>query len=110
VETMLPLLLTAPQRGLLDLDDIISRLHDRPVELFGLPVDEDSWVEVDVDAGYEIPMSGQSRSGWTPFAGMPVKGRVDRVAIRGEIAYEHGEVVAAAGTGRDVRREGSTRR
>ncbi len=110
VETMLPLLLTATHRGLLDLDDIVFRLHDRPVELFGLPVDEGSWVEVDVDASFEIPMSGQSRSGWTPFAGMPVKGRVDRVAIRDELAYEYGEVVAAAGTGRDVRRKGSTKR
>ncbi len=109
VETMLPLLLTATHRGLLDLDDIVSRLHHRPVDMFGLPVDEDSWVEVDVDASYEIPTSGQSRSGWTPFAGMSVRGRVDRVAIRGEVAYEHGGVVAAAGTGRDVRREGSRR-
>lgn len=106
LETALPLLLTAVHDGLLELDDVIARLHRRPVELFGLPVDRDTWVEVDVDQEFEVAASGQSRCGWTPFARIPVRGRVTTVVIRGVTAFEQGRVVAAVGTGRDVRSEG----
>ncbi len=106
LETALPLLLTAVHDGLLTIGDIVERLHVRPIEIFGLPNDPDTWTEVDVDAEYEIADSGQSRCGWTPFAGRPVRGRVARVVIRGEVAYEPGRVVASPGTGRDVRSGG----
>lgn len=33
-----------------------------------------------------------SRSGWTPFAGLKVKGCVHRVVLRGEVAYVEGQV------------------
>jgi len=107
LETALPLLLTAVHDGLLTLDDVIERLHVRPVEIFGLPVDGTTWVDVDVDDEFEIAVSGQSRCGWTPFADTPVRGRVKRVVIRGIAAFEEGMVVAAPGSGRDVRSEGS---
>ncbi|MEE9299018.1 MAG: hypothetical protein V3V29_08295, partial [Acidimicrobiia bacterium] len=106
LETALPLLLTAVHDGLLELDDVISRLHNRPVEIFDLPTDPDTWIEVDVDEVFEMAASGQSRCGWTPFAGAPVRGRVTSVMIRGVAAFEQGRIVAAAGTGRDVRSEG----
>ena len=106
LETALPLLLTAVHEGSLTIGDIVERFHVRPREIFGLPTDTDTWTEVDVDAEYRIAASGESRSGWTPFAGRSVRGRVVRVVIRGEVAYEQGEVVAGPGTGRDVRMEG----
>ena len=106
LETALPLLLTAVHDGLLSIDDVVERCHRRPAEIFGLVVDDDTWTEVDVDEKYEIAAFGESRCGWTPFAGTPVMGRVDRVAIRGVTAFENGRVVAAPGTGRDVRLEG----
>lgn len=106
METALPLLLSAVHDGRLDLDDVIDRLHVGPVELFGLRVDPDTWVEIDVDAEFEIADSGWSRCGWTPFAGMPARGRVTSVVIRGVTAYRDGRVLAAAGSGRDLRSEG----
>ncbi len=105
LETALPLLLTAVHEGQLTLDDVIERLHLRPIEIFGLPVDPDTWVEVDVDEEFEIAASGMSRCGWTPFAGAPVRGMVNTVVIRGATAYEKDLTVAAAGTGRDLRSE-----
>jgi len=110
LETALPLLLTAVHDGLLTLDDVIERLHVRPTEIFGLPVELDTWVEVDIDEEFRIATSGQSRGGWTPFAGMPVRGKVTTVAIRGNVAFANGRVVAAAGTGRDLRSEGTETR
>jgi dihydroorotase-like cyclic amidohydrolase len=105
VETMVPLLLTAVHDGLMTIDDLVDRLHRRPIEIYGLPSEPDSWVEIDVDAEYPIPCVGQSRSGWTPFEGMSVRGRVDKVVIGGVTAFEHGRVIAAAGTGRNLRRD-----
>ncbi len=105
LETALPLLLTAIHDGMLTLDELIERLHVFPAELFGLPVDQDTWVEVDVDREFQIACSGESRAGWTPFVGIPVRGIVTRVVIGGVTTFEKGQVVAAAGTGRDLRSE-----
>lgn len=40
---------------------------------------------------------GQSKCGWTPYAGMKVRGRVEKVVIRGEEAYVDGEVSGSFG-------------
>jgi len=105
VETMLPLLLSAVHDGLLTLEDVIERLHTRPAALFSLPPQPDTWVEIDPDETWVItPGELHSRAGWTPFAGREVRGRVTRVVLRSKVAYD-GEVRAAPGTGRDLRRE-----
>ena len=46
LETMLPLLLTAVSEGRLTLDDIIQRLYENPRRIFGLPTQENTYVEV----------------------------------------------------------------
>lgn len=104
LETALPLLLGAVHEGRLEVDDIVRRMHTRPREIFGLPEQPETWIEVDEEARWEVPTQGfESRSNWSPFAGMPVRGRVERVVLRGEVAYEGGSVLAQPGSGRDVR-------
>jgi carbamoyl-phosphate synthase/aspartate carbamoyltransferase/dihydroorotase len=101
VETMLPLLLTAVHDGLLDLDDVVSRCIDHPRRIYGLPAQEDTWIEVDVDAAYELTNEKlKTRVGWTPFAGQRAHGRVERVVLRNQVVYEHGEVLARPGSGK----------
>lgn len=46
LETMLPLLLTAVSEGRLTVEDIILRLYENPRKIFGLPAQEDTYVEV----------------------------------------------------------------
>lgn len=46
LETMLPLLLTAVSEGRLTVEDIVKRLYDNPRRIFGLPVQEDTYIEV----------------------------------------------------------------
>lgn len=43
---MLPLLLTAVSEGRLTVEDIVKRLYDNPRRIFGLPVQEDTYIEV----------------------------------------------------------------
>ncbi|GMV40323.1 MAG: dihydroorotase [Myxococcales bacterium] len=104
LETALPLLLTAVHEGRLTLEDLVERLHHAPRRLFGLPEQPETWIEVDTDAEWSIPeVPRWSRARWTPFAGRAVRGRVCRVVLRGAEAMHDGEVLAAPGTGRDVR-------
>lgn len=101
LETMLPLLLTAAHEGRLTLDDIVTRCADNPRRIYGLPAQPATWIEVDVDATYELTNAGlKTKVGWTPFAGRRVYGRVERVVLRGETVYAHGEVLAAPGSGK----------
>lgn len=104
LETILPLLLTAANEGRLTLEDIITRLHDNPKRFFNLPAQPETTVEVDLDSTYEIHAADQqTRCGWTPFEGWQVTGRVMKTNLRGETAYEDGRVLAAPGTGKNVR-------
>uniref|UniRef100_A0A3Q1C6K3 Multifunctional protein CAD n=1 Tax=Amphiprion ocellaris TaxID=80972 RepID=A0A3Q1C6K3_AMPOC len=99
LETMLPLLLTAVSDGRLTLDDIIRRLYDNPRRIFNLPVQENTYVEVDLEQEWVIPQAMQfTKSKWTPFQGLKVKGKVRRVVLRGEVAYIDGQVGTHANT------------
>ncbi|KAF7235886.1 CAD protein [Varanus komodoensis] len=105
LETMLPLLLTAVSEGRLTVDDIVRRLYENPRRIFGLPVQEDTYVEVDLEQeGLVPPHTAFSKARWTPFEGMRVKGTVRRVILRGEVAYIDGQVLVPPGYGEDVRK------
>jgi carbamoyl-phosphate synthase/aspartate carbamoyltransferase/dihydroorotase len=105
LETMLPLLLTAVSQGRLTLEDLTLRLSDQPRRIFGLPAVVDSYVEVDLEARNELQaVEMHGRCGWTPFEGHPVQGRVQRVVLRGTTVFADGRVLAAPGSGRNLRR------
>ena len=105
LETALPLLLTAVHAGRLTLEDVIARCYTNPQRIFGLPVQPDTWVEVDPDSEWQIRADQTyTRCGWTPFEGMPVRGRVQRVVLRGQEVFRDGKVLAAPGFGQNIRR------
>jgi dihydroorotase len=100
VETMLPLLITAVHEGRLEMEDILERCLYAPRRIYGLPEQPETAIDVDVDAQYTLTDEAMlTRCGWTPFAGMPVFGRVERVVLRGRLVYEHGKVLAEPGSG-----------
>lgn len=104
LETSLPLFLTAVAEGRLTLAGLIERSYTQPQRIFNLPVQPETWVEVDPDARWEIRAANTvTRCGWTPFEGMPVRGRVTRVVLRGQDAFRDGQVLSQPGTGRNVR-------
>ena len=104
LETLLPLLLTALDRGRLTVDDLIQKSVINPRKIFHLPEQPETWVEIDEDATYEIKAENQfTRCGWTPFEGWKVKGKVRKVVLRGKTAFEDGQVLVEAGYGRNMR-------
>lgn len=51
------------------------------------------WGQVDLEQEWVIPQAMQfTKSKWTPFQGLKVKGKVRRVVLRGEVAYIDGQV------------------
>ena len=72
----------------------MAKLHTNPKQIFNLPDQPDTYVEVDLDHEWTIPAAMQySKSQWTPFQGMKVKGVIRRVVLRGEVAYIDGQVI-----------------
>lgn len=104
LETALALLLTAVDQGRLTLDDVITRMSTNPQRIFNLPEQPDTWIEVDPGESWTIQAANLfSRCGWTPFEGWNVRGRVQRVVLRGREAYRDGRVHAQPGSGLNLR-------
>lgn len=108
LETALPLLLTAVYEGRLSLDDLVARLHTNPRRIFGLPLQAETWIEVDPTVAWEISADGLfTRCAWTPFQGWKVRGQLRSVTLRGQEAFGEGQVLALPGFGRNLRRPSS---
>jgi len=104
LETALPLLLDAVHQGLLSMEDLAARLSTNPRRIFKLPEQPGTWIEVQPGERWEIhAANAYTRCGWTPFEGWQVRGRLKRVALRGRIVFEDGEVKALPGYGNDLR-------
>jgi carbamoyl-phosphate synthase/aspartate carbamoyltransferase/dihydroorotase len=105
LETLLPLLLTAIDNRRLTLDDIIQKSVINPRRIFTLPEQPETWVDVDENVEYEIQASNQfTRCGWTPFEGWKVRGKVRKVVLRGQTAFEDGKIVVKPGYGENIRK------
>lgn len=96
-------MLTAVSEGKLTLESLVQKMSTNPRRIFGLPEQANTHIEVDLDHQWTIPEAmTYSKCRWTPFAGMPVIGKVHKVVLRGEVAYLDGTVYAKPGTGRNV--------
>lgn len=103
LETALALLLGAVSDGRLTQEEIIDRMHTNPKRIFGLPEQDETSIEVDLNEEWEVCGADlQSQCGWSPFEGMRLKGKVRSVVLRGQCVYADGQVLATPGFGRDI--------
>jgi dihydroorotase len=107
LETSLPLMITAVNEKRLTLDRLIELMATNPRRIFNLPPQPETYVEVDPHPKYTI--SNQellTKCGWSPFAGMTVTGRIQRVVMRGETVFDasrpgkYEKILAQPGSGR----------
>lgn len=100
LETTLPLLLTTMSEGRITQEEIIRLCHTRAKEIFQLPDQPNTYVEVDENESYEIRNDDlYTKCKWTPFHGWQAKGKVKKVVLRGETVYEEGKVLIHSGEG-----------
>lgn len=100
LETTLPLLLRAEAEGKITLEKIIDMAYTRPRAIFNIPEQPDTWVEVDETEEYFIePEKLHTKCGWSPFMAIKMKGRVQKVVLRGKTVFEQGTITAPAGSG-----------
>ena len=98
LETSLPLLLNAVNQGRLTLERVIELTSTNPRKIFNIPEQPDTYVEVDPDIRYTINDKRlYTKCGWTPFAGMEVRGKIKRVILRGKVVFSEGQVLGPFG-------------
>lgn len=74
VETLLPLLLNAYNEKKITLEKIVALTHINIEQIFGLERNQD-FVLVDLELSKEVKVSElKSKCGWSPYAGMTLKG------------------------------------
>ncbi|MBN1954735.1 MAG: dihydroorotase family protein [Anaerolineae bacterium] len=108
LETALPLLLTAAAAGRITLPTISRLMGEGPARAFGLqhkgrlaPGCDADLTLVDPTAEWTVGEPPfHTRCGWSPFAGWKIKGRVERVFLRGQLAYAAGHLLLEPGSGR----------
>jgi dihydroorotase (multifunctional complex type) len=110
LETTLPLLLTAASVDRFMLSEVVRLTSRGPATIFGLarkgriaPGYDADLVMVNSEARWTIGEEKLwTKCGWTPFDGWRVKGRVERVYLRGRLAFADGEILVEPGYGRAV--------
>jgi dihydroorotase len=106
VETMMPLMLSSVNKGLISLSRCVSLLSSNPARIFGLRSKGE--IKIGKDADFVIVNMKEerkieaekmhSKAGWTPFKGM--YGIFPKMTfVRGNLVYD-GEVVGKEGSGR----------
>ncbi len=89
VETMLPLLLTAVADKKISLETLIAVTNTNPRRIFSIAEQLDTYVEIDTTQSYVLTNEIiVSKCGWTPFAGMQIKGKITSVYLRGKRVYD----------------------
>ncbi|MBT3239696.1 MAG: amidohydrolase family protein [Chloroflexi bacterium] len=104
LETALPLLLTAANQGRLTVETIIEKMHTNPLMIFNLPIQENTLIEIDTKEKWHFDAKKTfSKSGWSPFDGWEMTGRLKKVILRGEEIFKEGQIVSKPSSGQNIR-------
>lgn len=92
LETTLPLMLGAVNKGLISLERFIEMASTNPRKIFTLPNQPQSYVVVDNSKEYKIGDKNLfTKCKWTPFKDLNGKGEIKKVVIRGKTIFENGK-------------------
>lgn len=97
IDEALPLLLTSVTEGKLTIEDIKARLHTKPMEIFELHEQINTFIEVEIDRPYAF-----SPGAWSPFKGRQMLGSVKRVTFQDTTLCLDGEVLPVQAMGKDM--------
>lgn len=102
IETTLPLMLTEIKNGRLTDKQLEDKLHNNPKKIFNVKTDDNTKVDVELS---EFELKNEdllTKCKWTPFVGKKVYGKVEKVTLRGKVAFEKGKVLTKPGSGKII--------
>ncbi|KAK4236988.1 hypothetical protein C8A03DRAFT_35101 [Achaetomium macrosporum] len=99
----LPLLLTSVAEGKLTVEDVKTRLHDNPKEIFELHDQVGAGLEVEIDRPYTLKATGS----WSPFTGKVLKATVQRVVFQDQVVCLDGSMLPVPPKGSDMSTHGA---
>lgn len=113
VGTMLPLMLQAVHEKRITLQHAVRMCSCNPAQAFSLsgkcifePNADADLVLVDMKKAWKITAENRlSKCGWTPFEGKEVHGKIEKVYLRGKLAYDGESVISKPGNGKEVKAE-----
>jgi dihydropyrimidinase len=117
LETLLPMLYSeGVRKERLSIERLVDVLATRPARIAGMTTKGEIAVGMDADLVLFDPTKTRtlraselhSACDYDPYEGWEVTGWPRTVLLRGEVAYDKGEIRAAAGSGRLVRRSASS--
>ena len=112
VETLLPMLFSeGVVKERISISTLARVLMENPAKIFGL-FPQKGILEIGSDADVTIFDPNEkwtvraeqlySRAGWTPYEGMELTGRVKSTIVRGEVVYDHGNILVERGYGKFI--------
>ncbi len=111
IDTTFPVMLDAVCRGVIGLNRLVELYSLMPARVYGLHPKKGA-LQVGSDADFIlVDLKGSrilqdkdilSKAGWTPFAGLEVRGKVVATYLRGKKVAEAGRCVASPGVGKFV--------
>ena len=114
VETSLPIFLNAVNEGYLTLEQLVEMTSYNPAHIYGLyprkgalqiGADADFVVvDMDLEKTYQVE-DIHSKSKWSPYCGMTLKGWPVMTVVRGEVVYDHGQIFGTLGHGQLIERK-----
>lgn len=103
LETTLPLLCTAVHERKLSIRRLVELVSTNPRRIWGLSCPPDTYTVVDLDTSYVIARGKMyTKSGWSPFEGRRVYGKVVETWIRGTKVYDGERILVQPGFGRNL--------
>lgn len=114
VETSLAVFLNLVNEGYLTLEQLVKMTSYNPSHIYGLypqkgvlQIGSDAdfvVVDMDLEKTYSVE-DIQSKSKWSPYCGMTLRGWPVVTVVRGEVVYDHGKIVGKLGHGRLIERK-----
>ncbi|MDI6803012.1 MAG: amidohydrolase family protein [Bacteroidota bacterium] len=110
VGTLLPLMLNAVHEKKITMELLVKMCAYNPSAAFCLsskgslaPGFDADIVLVDMKKKWRITAENRlSKCGWTPFEGREVYGKIEKVFLRGKLAYDGEKVISKPGDGREL--------
>lgn len=91
LETTLPLMFQAVAEGRLTLERLIELVSINPARIFNIPPLPETYAVFDLTEQYTLdPAQLQTKCGWSPFEGHPLRGRVREAFVNGQQVYRDG--------------------